>query len=156
MNCLLMIEFVNNNTLSVSIKITLFFVNKSFHSRMSFSSDSTLYILTRERLQTAKIKVITDSMKKTLRIITIKVKVVKNTMIMQVNKHRKKVIYKKDDMIFLFNRKIKTIRLVNKLKDKMLSSFRIKKLVDLFYQLKLSSSIKIYDVFYFNLFWKNA
>ena len=31
----------------------------------------------------------------------IKAKVVKNTMIMQVNKHRKKVIYKEDDMIFL-------------------------------------------------------
>ena len=57
----------------------------------------------RERLQTVKIKVITDSMKKTLRVITIKTKVAKNTMIMQVNKHKKKVIYKKDDIIFLFN-----------------------------------------------------
>ena len=72
-------------------------------------------------------------MKKTLRMITIKAKVAKNTIIMQVNKHRKKVIYKKDDMIFLFNRNIKTIKLVDKLKDKMLSLFRIKKLVDLFY-----------------------
>ena len=44
-------------------------------------------------------------------------------MIMQVNKHRKKVIYKKDNMIFLFSQNIKTIRLVDKLKDKMLSSF---------------------------------
>ena len=82
MNCLLMIEFVNNNALLALIKITFFFVNKGFHSRISFNSDSTSYISTRERLQTAKIEVITDSMKKTLRIMTIKTKVAKNTMIM--------------------------------------------------------------------------
>ena len=77
-----MIEFVNNNTLSALIKIIFFFVNKNFHSRMSFSLNSTSYISTCERLQTVKIKVITDSMKKTLKIITVKAKVVKNTMIM--------------------------------------------------------------------------
>ena len=87
---------------------------------------------------------------------TIKAKVAKNTMIMQVNKHRKKVTYKKDNIIFLFSQNIKTIRLVNKLKDKMLNSFWIKKLVNSFYQLKLSSSIKIHDVFYISLLWKNA
>ena len=118
-----MIEFVNNNALSASIKIIFFFVNKSFYSRISFSLDSTLYISTRERLQTAKIKVITDSIKKTLRMMTIKAKVAKNTMIMQVNKHRKKIIYKEDNIIFLFSQNIKTIKLINKLKDKMLSLF---------------------------------
>ena len=96
-----MIEFINNNILLAFIIITFFFFNKSFYSRISFSLDSTLYISTCKQLQTAKIKVITDSMKKTLRVITIKAKVVKNTMIIQVNKHRKKVIYKKDDIIFL-------------------------------------------------------
>ena len=83
-------------------------------------------ILTRQRLQTAKIKVIIDSMKKTLKVMTIKAKVAKNTMIMQVNKHRKKIIYKEDDMIFLSSQNIKTIRSIDKLKDKMLNLFRIK------------------------------
>ena len=96
-----MIEFVNNNVLLALIKIIFFFINKNFHSRISFSSDFTSYISTRKRLQTVKIKVITDLIKKTLRIMTIKAKVVKNIMIMQVNKHRKKVIYKKDNIIFL-------------------------------------------------------
>ena len=118
-----MIEFINNNALLASIKMIFFFVNKNFHSRISFSSDSTLYISTRERLQTAKIEVITDSIKKTLKMMIIKAKVAKNTIIMQVNKFKKKVIYKKDNMIFLFNQNIKTIRSVNKLKDKMLSLF---------------------------------
>ena len=150
------IEFVDNNTFLVLIKITFFFINKNFHSRMSFSLNSTSYISTREQLQTAKIKVITNSIKKTLRIMTIKAKVAKNTIIIQVNKHRKKVIYKEDDIIFLFSQNIKTIRSVDKLKDKMLSSFRIKKLVDSFYQLKLSSSMKIYDVFHSSLLRKNV
>ena len=87
---------------------------------------------------------------------TIKAKVAKNTMIMQVNKHKKKVICKEDNIIFLFNRNIKTIKLINKLKNKMLSSFQIKRLVDLFYQLKLSLSMKIHDVFHSSLFRKNA
>ena len=146
-----MIEFINNNVLSALIKITFFFVNKGFYSCISFSLNSTLYISTRKRLQTAKIEVITDLMKKTLRVITIKAKVAKNIMIMQVNKHKKKIIYKKNDIIFLSSRNIKTIKSINKLKDKMLSSFRIKKLVDSFYQLKLSSLIKIYDVFHSSL-----
>ncbi len=156
MNCLLMIEFADNNVLSALIEITFFFVNKGFYSRMSFSPDSTSYTSTRKRLQTAKIEVITDSMKKTLRVMTIKAKAAKDTMIMQVNKHRKKIIYKKDDMIFLSSRNMKTIRSVDKLKDKMLSSFRIKKLVGSFYQLKLSSSMKIHDVFHSSLLRKNA
>ena len=123
---------------------------------MSFNSDFTLYISTRKQLQIAKIEVITNSMKKTLRIMIIKAKVVKNTMIMQVNKHRKKVIYKKDDMIFLSSQNIKTIKSLDKLKNKMLNSFQIKKLIDSFYQLKLSSLIKIYDVFHSSLLRKNA
>ena len=96
-----MIESVNNNAFLTLIEMIFFFVNKSFHSRISFSSDFTLYISTRKQLQTAKIEVITDSIKKTLKIIIIKAKVVKNTMIMQVNKHKKKVIYKEDDITFL-------------------------------------------------------
>ena len=77
-----MIEFINNNTLLALIKITLFFINKGFYFRISFSLNSTSYISTRKRLQTAKIEVITNSMKKTLRIMILKAKVAKNTMIM--------------------------------------------------------------------------
>ena len=44
-------------------------------------------------------------------------------MIMHVNKYKKKVIYNKDDIIFLLSQNIKTIKSINKLKDKMLSLF---------------------------------
>ena len=98
-----MIKFINNNTLLVLIKIIFFFVNKSFYSYISFNLNFTLYILTREQLQTAKIKFIINLIKNILKIMTIKVKVVKDTMIIHVNKYRKKVIYKKNNIIFLLN-----------------------------------------------------
>ena len=81
--------------------------------------------------------------------IIIKVKVVKDIIILQVNKYKKKVIYKKNNIIFLFNQNIKTIKLINKLKNKMLSLFRVKKSIKTFYQLKLFLSMKIYNVFLF-------
>ena len=90
-----MIEFVDNNALLVLIEIIFFFVNKGFYSCISFSLNSTLYISTRKQLQTVKIKVITNSIKKTLRIIIIKAKVAKNIIIMQVNKYKKKSSTKK-------------------------------------------------------------
>ena len=74
-------------------------------------------------MQSTKIKVITDFIKNTLKMIIIKAKVVKNTMIIYVNKYKKKITYNKDDMIFLSSQNIKTIKLINKLKDKMLSLF---------------------------------
>ncbi len=48
---LFMIKFVNNNILSSVIFLILFFMNKNFHSHMSFNSDIIEYKSTRERLQ---------------------------------------------------------------------------------------------------------
>ncbi len=48
---LFMIEFINNNILFSIIFLILFFMNKNFHSRMSFDSDIIKYESTRERLQ---------------------------------------------------------------------------------------------------------
>jgi len=48
---LLMIKFVNNNVLFSVIFLILFFMNKNFHSHMSFNSDIIKYESTHERLQ---------------------------------------------------------------------------------------------------------
>ncbi len=45
-----MIEFVDNNVLSSVIFLILFFMNKNFHSHMSFDSDIIEYESIRERL----------------------------------------------------------------------------------------------------------
>ncbi len=46
-----MIEFIDNNILSSVIFLILFFMNKSFHSCMSFDSNIIKYESIRERLQ---------------------------------------------------------------------------------------------------------
>ncbi len=43
---LFMTEFVDNNAISSLIEQSTFFLNKSFHSHMSFNSNSTEYEIT--------------------------------------------------------------------------------------------------------------
>ncbi len=61
-----MIEFVNNNVLFSVIFLIFFFMNKNFHSHMSFNSDIIEYESIRERLQIDQIKNISEQMNKTL------------------------------------------------------------------------------------------
>ncbi len=61
-----MIKFINNNILFSIIFLILFFMNKSFHSHMSFDFDIIKYESTRERLQINWIKNISEQMNKTL------------------------------------------------------------------------------------------
>ncbi len=63
---LLIIEFVNNNILFSVIFLIFFFMNKNFHSRMSFNSDIIKYESTRERLQINQVENISEQMNKTL------------------------------------------------------------------------------------------
>ncbi len=98
---LLMIKFVNNNVLFSIISLILFFMNKSFHFRMSFDSDIIKYKSTCERLQIAWIKDIFNHMNKTL-IFAHKALIKTWEKIMnQTNKHRKKINYKIESKIFL-------------------------------------------------------
>ncbi len=60
---LFMIEFVDNNAISLSIKQSTFFLNKSFHSHMSFDSNSIEYEITRARIEEDKAKNIFEHMK---------------------------------------------------------------------------------------------
>ncbi len=62
---LFMIEFVDNNVLSSVIFLILFFMNKNFHSHMSFDSDIIEYESTCERLQIDRVKNISEQMNKT-------------------------------------------------------------------------------------------
>ncbi len=63
---LFMIEFINNNVLSSVIFLIFFFMNKSFHSHMSFNSDIIEYESIRERLQITWIEDIFNHMNRTL------------------------------------------------------------------------------------------
>ncbi len=146
-----MIEFVDNNVLFSIIFLTLFFMNKSFHSCMSFNSDIIEYENTRERLQIDWIKNISEQMNKIL--IFAREALIKTwkQMMNQVNKHRKKINYKIESRVFLHERNIITARFFKKLNDKMLDSFQIIDLVDSFYKLKLFKTMRIHDVFHSDL-----
>ncbi len=148
---LLMIEFVDNNVLSSVIFLIFFFMNKSFHSRMSFDSDIIEYESIRERLQIIRVEDIFDHMNKTLIFAREALIKTRERMMKQVNKHRKKINYKIESKMFLNERNIVTARLFKKLDDKMLDSFKITDSVDFFYKLKLSDTMHIHNVFHSEL-----
>ena len=80
----------------------------------------------------------------------------KKIMLIQINKHRKFVQYNFDDLIWLNNRNIKTIRFSKKLNDKMLNFYKMLEKRNASYKVKLSILMKIWNVFHFNLFKKNS
>ncbi len=146
-----MIEFVNNNVLFSIIFLILFFMNKNFHSHMSFNSDIIEYESTRERLQINRVKNISEQMNKTLIFAREALIKTRKQMMNQANKHRKKINYKIESRVFLNEWNIVTARLFKKLNDKMLDSFQIINLVDSFYKLKLLKTMRIHDVFHSEL-----
>jgi len=146
-----MIEFVDNNVLSSVIFLTLFFMNKNFHSHMSFDSDIIKYESIRERLQIVRAEDIFDHMNKTLIFAREALIKTQERMMKQANKHRKKINYKIESKMFLNERNIVTAKLFKKLNDKMLDSFKVTDSVDFFYKLKLSDTMRIHDVFHSEL-----
>jgi len=146
-----MIEFVDNNVLSSVIFLTLFFMNKSFHSHMSFDLDIIEYESTRERLQITRVEDIFNHMNKTLIFAREALIKTRKQMMNQANKHRKKINYEIESKMFLNERNIVTARLFKKLNDKMLDSFQITDSVDSFYKLKLSETMCIHNVFHSEL-----
>jgi len=81
---------------------------------------------------------------------------VRVTMKKQIDKHQKKMIYKINDMMFLDSRNIMIERLLKKLDDKMLESFKILIEIEHAYWLKLLSTMKIHLKFTLNLLQLNS
>ncbi len=74
-----------------------FYFNKEFHSRMSFDSDTTDYETTRERLEARKADDIAIRMKELLSFDRQQLKKTKLIIEVQINKHRRNVIYEVGD-----------------------------------------------------------
>ncbi len=74
-----------------------FYFNKSFHSRMSFDSDTTDYETTHERLEARKANDIVIQMKELFIFNHQQLKKTKQIIEAQINKHRWDVIYEVDD-----------------------------------------------------------
>ncbi len=146
-----MIKFIDNNVLFSVIFLILFFMNKNFHSHMSFDFDIIKYKSIRECLQIDQVKNIFKQMNKTL--IFAREALIKTwkQMMNQANKHRKKINYKIKSKMFLNERNIITARSFKKLNDKMLDSFINLNLINSSYKLKLSKSMHVHDVFHSDL-----
>ncbi len=148
---LLMIKFVDNNALFSVIFSTSFFLNKDFHSHISFKLNVIEYESFQERLQMTKVKNISEHMNKTLKFACESLVKTWKQMMKQVNKHKKEVNYKIKSKMFLNERNIITTRSFKKLNDKMLDSFINLDFIDFSYKLKLSKSMHVHDVFHSDL-----
>ena len=120
-----MIEFANNNAIFATIELSSFFVNKEFHSRMSFSSNSISYATTKKRFLIVKAKNIIDIMQNIFNFVRNHAKVIQKRITTQVNEHRKAVKYAEKNFVFLNWRNIKIVKSFDKLDDKKLNSFKI-------------------------------
>ena len=69
----------------------------------------------------------------------------------QINRYRKDITFKKDDLVFLSIKNIIIDKSSKKLDDKMFDSFKVIFVIDFFYKLKLFEIMKIYNVFHFKL-----
>ena len=149
-----MIEFSDNiNTFSIILMISFYF-NKEFHSRMSFDSDTTDYEITRERIEARKANDIIIWMKKLLNFNHQQLKKTKLIIEAQINKHRRNIIYKIDNQIWLSFRNVKITRSCKNLKDKQLDFYSIIVKVETFYHLHLFTSMKhIHSMFSSKLLW---
>ncbi len=137
-----MMKFSDNFNIFSITSMILFYFNKEFHPRMSFDSDTTDYETTRERLEVRKADDIVIRMKELLNFGRQQLKKTKLIIEVQINKHRRNVIYEVDDWVWLFSRNVKTTRLCKDLKDKQLDLYQITVKVSIFYHLRLSVSMK--------------
>ena len=69
----------------------------------------------------------------------------------QVNRYKKDITFKKDDLVFFNIKNIIIDKLFKKLNDKMFDLFKVIFVIDSSYKLKLFEIIKIYNVFHFKL-----
>ena len=130
-----------------------FYVNKGFHSRMSFDLDIIDYIIDyiiiRKRLNVAKMQDIIDRIQDVLNYIREKLKKSQLIIIEQINRYKKEITFKKGDLVFLSIKNIVIDKSYKKLNDKMLDLFKVISIIDSFYKLKLSEIIRIYNIFHF-------
>jgi len=137
-----MMKFSDNFNIFSITSMTFFYFNKEFHPRMSFDSDTTDYETTCERLEVRKADDIVIRMKELLNFDRQQLKKTKLIIEVQINKHRRNVIYEVDNWVWLSSRNVKTTRLCKDLKDKQLDLYQITVKVSIFYHLRLSVSMK--------------
>ncbi len=137
-----MMKFSDNFNIFLITSMIFFYFNKEFHSWISFNSDTTDYETICERLEARKTDDIVIQMKELLNFNRQQLKKTKLIIEVQINKHKRNIIYEVDDWVWLFFRNVKTTRLCKDLKDKQLDLYQITVKVNIFYHFHLSVSMK--------------
>ena len=148
-------KFVDNNDVSTIIELISFFINKEYHSRMTFESNLNDYEITRKRLLIKQNEFIDEKMNRIIEYVKINVVDARQRMIVRINKSRLFISFKLKNYVWLNHRHIKTTRSFDKLDDKKLNSYKMIKKRDFVYELKLSDDIHIHLVFHSWLLRKN-
>ena len=118
-------KFVDNNFIFSTIKMTSFYVNKKFHSRMSFTLNDIQYVIAQKRLLTDKVENIVEIMRNVLNLMKINIKKVQICIKKQIDKHRTDINYAVKNKIYLFIKHIVIDKLLHKLKNKMINLYSI-------------------------------
>ncbi len=135
-------KFSDNFNIFSITSMTFFYFNKEFHLWMSFDSDTTDYKTTCEQLKARKANDIVIQMKKLLNLSHQQLKKMKLIIEVQINKHKRDVIYEVNDWVWLFFKNVKIMRSCKDLKDKQLELYQITIKAKVFYHLHLSVSMK--------------
>ena len=150
-------EFSANANVSATTKVPLFLTTKGYNPRMSFDPVDLSTDLTKEKITNSTAKSIANRIEEVWNFIQEKITKLQAKQAIAANCHQKEpLVYKVWDMVWLLTRNIKTERPSKKLDYKIIGPYKVKELVRSSYQLDLSHTIKIYNVFHPNLLWKAA
>ena len=141
-------KFADNNDVSATTELTSFFINKSYHSRMTFDPNLDDYEITRKRLLVRQSEFIAEKMNRIIEYAKVNVADARQRMTARVNKTRLSISFEIENYVWLDRRHIKTARSFDKLDDKKLESFKVIKRRDIAYELELSDDMHIHLVFH--------
>ena len=145
---LLIIEFADNNAVNKSIKITLFYFNKSFSLCMFFNPDTIKATTVQKKLQICSVIKIVKIMNKILSVAHDNLIKAQNDMIKQANHwhHIKNFVIENEVMINIWN--LVSNQSTRTLDDKKCGTFRILQWFHSFYKFNVSSKWYTTDTFH--------
>ena len=141
-------KFADNNDVSATTELTSFFINKGYHSRMTFGPNLDDYEITRERLLVRQSEFIVEKMNRIIEYAKANAADARQRMTARVNKIRLPISFEIENYVWLDRRHIKTARSFDKLDDKKLESFKVIKRRDIAYELELFDDMHIHLVFH--------
>ena len=120
-----MMKFTDNNNISSSINMILFYFNKGFHLKMFFNLDCTLYHSTQEHLLVTLAENIAEKMKELLHYKQSRLVEAQWKMKDQADKHCTEAKFCVGQKVWVLLKDIKTEQASEALKDKMFNSYKI-------------------------------